>query len=84
MELEIGGSGQFQRHFAVTKFMTVLIFAIFAHRVPLGASRSSPKQLGMRRSSAYLVYEWLSKRSCGGMGIDLRLISQKQSLFHRN
>ena len=39
MELEIGGSGQFQRHFAVTKFMTVLIFAIFAHRVPLGASR---------------------------------------------
>lgn len=68
MELEIGGSGQFQRKFAVTKFMTVLIFA---HRVPLGASRSSPKQLGIRRSSAYLVYGWLSKRSCGEIGIDL-------------
>ena len=29
MALEIGESGQFQRDFAVTKIVTVLIFAIF-------------------------------------------------------
>lgn len=84
MAFENGGSGHFQSDFAVTKFVTVLIFAIFC---PLGIARSQSKlskQLGMRRSPINILYVDGTLKSCGGIGIDLRLISKKQSLFHRN
>ncbi len=76
MALEIGGSGQFQSDFAVAKFVTVLIFAIFC---PPGIVRSQsklPKQLEMRRSPINILYVDGTLKCCGGMGIDLRLISQ--------
>lgn len=41
MELVIGGSGQFQLDFAVTKIVTVLIFAIFAHWASSGSIKAS-------------------------------------------
>ena len=52
MALEIGESGQFQLDFAVTKIVTVLIFAIFLPTGYRWGQSKLPKQLGTRQSPA--------------------------------
>ena len=83
MAFENGGSGHFQSDIAVTKFVTVLIFAIFAHWVSLGGQSKLSKQQGVCQLPINILYVDDTLKSCGGIGIDLRLMSQKQSLFHR-
>lgn len=62
MELEIGGRGQFQRDFAATKMVAVLIFGIFAHGVSFGANHSSPNSWERADCQQYLVFGWRSKK----------------------
>ena len=81
MAFENGGSGHFQSDFAVTKFVTVLIFAIFC---PLGIARGQSKlskQLGMRRLPVNILYVDGTLKSCGEIGIDLRLIAKNSPYF---
>lgn len=59
MALEIGGSGQFQSDFAVTKYVTVLIFAIFLHTGYRSEPIKAPKAAGNAPiANKYLVYGW--------------------------
>lgn len=55
MTLEIGESGQFQLDFAVTKIVTVLIFAIFCPLGIAGANQSSPNSWERADRQQYLV-----------------------------
>jgi fumarate reductase subunit D len=55
MALEIGESGQFQLDFAVTKIVTVLIFAIFCPLGIVGANQSSPNSWERANRQQYLV-----------------------------
>lgn len=55
MALEIGESGQFQLDFAVTKIVTVLIFAIFAHWVSLGPIKA-PQTAGNAPIASNILY----------------------------
>lgn len=84
MALEIGESGQFQLDFAVTKIVTVLIFAIFLPSGHRSGPIKAPQTAGNAPIASNILYVGSARqKSCGGIGIDLRLISQKQSLFHR-
>ena len=62
MTLEIGESGQFQLDFAVTKSVTVLIFAIFCPLGIVGANQSSPNSWERADRQQYLVCGWRSKK----------------------
>lgn len=55
MALEIGEGGQFQLDFAVTKIVTVLIFAIFCPLGIVGANQSSPNSWERADRQQYLV-----------------------------
>lgn len=56
MALEIGESGQFQLDFAVTKIVTVLIFAIFCPLGIVGANQSGPQTAGNAPIASNILY----------------------------
>lgn len=55
MALKISEGGQFQLDFAVTKIVTVLIFAIFAHWVSSGPIKA-PQTAGNAPIASNILY----------------------------